>query len=127
MTEEKLPQNPIQPLVTDKHGVLRFKANKIVKMLLDRGSLNMNDIAEFAGVSRDDRIQFAQLIGYSLCGFGDLSYADEVTYATASRMHENGISETEARNNHLEETLHSVQEKLREGVAELYEICSEDL
>lgn len=73
--------HPIQPLMTDHKGVVRFKANAIVRFLLDRGPFNMNDIA-VEDFDSEDREQFAQLIGYSHSGAGDLSYvSDGVWYA----------------------------------------------
>ncbi|HEY4358238.1 MAG TPA: hypothetical protein VGN16_21005 [Acidobacteriaceae bacterium] len=75
--------HPIQPLVRDKHRVLRFKKNAIVEFLLDNGSFNMNHIAAMR-FSVEDREQFAQLIGYSLSGFGDLDYVRNSTYKRAS-------------------------------------------
>ena len=65
-------RNPIQPLAEDEHGTMRFKPNKIVQYLLDNGTHDMNSIA-IEGFSDDDREQFAQLIGYSLSGFGELN------------------------------------------------------
>lgn len=76
------PQHPVQPLVTDSEGVLRFKANAIVRYLLDNGPFNLNDLA-LLPFSNEDREQFAQLIGYSLSGFGDLSYVSDETYDRA--------------------------------------------
>lgn len=35
-------RHPIQPLYTDEHGVIRFKANAIVRFLLDKGGYNLN-------------------------------------------------------------------------------------
>jgi len=67
------PIHPTQPLILDDHGVVRFKANKIVRALLDTGKLNMNDIAVL-DFPLEDRIQFVQLIGYSVNGAGELSY-----------------------------------------------------
>lgn len=71
---------PLQPIEIDKGGVIRFRANKIVKFLLDAGPFDMNQLAcmEF---SEEDRAQFAQLIGYSVSGYGDLSYAKRVKRA----------------------------------------------
>ena len=76
-------RHPIQPLITDENGTVRFKQNAIVALLLDRGRFDMNDLAcmDFAD---EDREQFAQLIGYSLCGFSDLSYVNDRTYEAAA-------------------------------------------
>jgi len=50
--------------------------------LLDAGPYDLNDICilEF---SEEDEEQFAQLIGYSLCGFEELSYVSDETYGRA--------------------------------------------
>jgi hypothetical protein len=64
----------------------------------------MNHLAEM-DFSAEDREQFAQLIGYSLSGFGELDYVSDATYDAAVRMHEAGESETDARIAALEDTL----------------------
>lgn len=61
----------MQPVVIDKHGVHRFKANPIVRYLLDHGRLDMNDIAVLP-FDNEDRVHFHQLIGYSVSGAGCL-------------------------------------------------------
>jgi len=77
-------KHPTQPLVR-KDGVLRFKENAIVRYLLDAGKINMNDLAVMP-FDREDRRQFAQLIGYSLSGYGDLSsYVSGKDYQRAER------------------------------------------
>ena len=80
-------KNPMQPFVMDGK-VVRFKANKIVAYLLDSSrdghKVDLNDLAmmEF---SQDDRAQFAQLIGYSLCGFHELSYVSDLAAENATQ------------------------------------------
>jgi hypothetical protein len=69
------PHHPMQPIVLDCDGVARFRGNRIVRFLLDYGGIDLNQIAR-ADFTRADRQQFAQLIGYSVSGYGDLSYAD---------------------------------------------------
>lgn len=77
--------HPFQPLITDPSGVTRFKENKIVRFLLDAGHFNLNQIA-IMNFSDEDRAQFAQLIGYSLSGFGELGYvSNKVYYAIESQ------------------------------------------
>jgi hypothetical protein len=66
----------------DDHHVLRFKENAIVRFLLDAGKFDMNDLA-LMPFSREDREQFAQLIGYSHSGFGELSYVSDETWELA--------------------------------------------
>jgi hypothetical protein len=75
--------HPIQPLITSPDGVTRFKGNAIVRFLLDAGPFNLNQLA-IMQYSDEDREQFAQLIGYSLSGFGELSYVSDKTYNTAA-------------------------------------------
>lgn len=118
--------HPIQPLALDEHGVLRFKQNAIVRYLLDHGGIDMNALAvlPFENV---DREQFAQLIGYSLGGFGDLSYVSEETYETAARMDEHGISEDAARMAYLEEELGALKTALRAPMARLFGVHVDDL
>jgi hypothetical protein len=79
------PKHPMQPIVLDSHGVARFKANAIVRHLLDNGGIDLNRIAMLP-FNQEDREQFAQLIGYSVSGFGDLGYADPATVAAADAL-----------------------------------------
>lgn len=74
---------PLQPLYKDAHGVIRFQANAIVRYLLDEGGIDMNMLAALP-FSQADREQFAQLIGYSLSGFSELSYVRDETYERAA-------------------------------------------
>ena len=69
-------KHPIQPIVTDAHGVIRFKGNAIVRHLLDHGGIDLNAIA-MLDFTQDDREQFTQLIGYSLSGAHDLDYVSD--------------------------------------------------
>jgi len=77
---------PMQPLHIDQFGTLRFKTNPIVQHLLDVAGnvgVNMNTIA-MQGFEPEDRMQFAQPIGYSLSGYGELSYVTDESYYRAS-------------------------------------------
>ena len=67
-------RHPIQPLVIDEHGVLRFKENKIIRFLMEKSGFDLNKLA-IEKFSVEDREQLAQLIGYSHGGFSELSYA----------------------------------------------------
>ena len=69
------PKHPMQPVYLDKSGVARFKPNKIIEYLFERGTLDLNLLA-FMKFEAEDRMQIAQLLGYSVSGFGDLGYAD---------------------------------------------------
>ena len=74
--------HPMQPIVFDEHNVARFKENKICSFLIDVGSIDLNDIAR-QNFSDEDRTQFAQLIGHSVSGAGDLPYFDREVLAKA--------------------------------------------
>lgn len=74
--------HPMQLLYKDDNGTLRFKKNAIVRFLLDNGPHNLSTLAT-EKFSQEDREQFAQLIGYSLTGFGELSYVSDEIYAKA--------------------------------------------
>jgi hypothetical protein len=71
-------RHPIQPIEVASDGVLRFKSNPLVRHLLDHGPFDMNSLAR-VDCTDNDREQFAQLIGYSVSGFRDLSYVSERT------------------------------------------------
>lgn len=85
-------KHPRQPVVMDSQGVARFKHNAIVRHLLDTGRCDMNAIARMP-FSREDREQFAQLIGYSVSGAGDLSYMSKELIAEADAEVEKMIAE----------------------------------
>lgn len=78
---ERAPTHPmpLQPIEIASDGVVRFRENRIVRWLLDAGPFDMNQIAMLPGISNAERMQFAQLIGYSVSGAGDLSYFDMET------------------------------------------------
>ena len=118
--------NPIQPILIDKNGEFRFKENAIVRYLIDNSGIDLNRLAviEF---SNQDRQQFAQLIGYSLLGYSELSYVSGYAYEVAAKIAEDGLSETEARISYLEQTLAELRISLREPVAKLFGIHPDDL
>lgn len=125
-------KHPIQPLAKDEDGTLRFLKNKIVCDLLDfatpRG-LGLNEMAS-RDYSDEDRQQFAQLIGYSLSGYGELrGYVNDEDYYAAAKMAE-GLDERDARIAALEQKvseLRSAADMLREPVARLLEMHPDDL
>ena len=78
----KTTEHPIQPIFKDRDGLLRFKQNAIVRFLLEDGPNDMNRLS-IMPFSQEDREQFAQLIGYSLSGFSELSYVSDETYERA--------------------------------------------
>ena len=76
-------KHPVQRLHKEKDGAIRFVKNDIVEFLLDNGGYDMNKLAMLA-FDESDRQQFAQLIGYSLHGFSELSYVDDEVYERSS-------------------------------------------
>lgn len=90
----RTPRKPVhmQPIVKASDGVIRFQANRLVEHFVNMASegkkFDLNDAAILAhqeGISRAEQMQLAQLIGYSVSGFGDLSYADRDTIRRADR------------------------------------------
>ena len=81
-------KNPMQPLIIDENNIVRFKANEIVKYLLDNSRITLNALAAMP-FSQEDREQFAQLIGYSMKGYFELSYvSDESCHKAVELMKE---------------------------------------
>ena len=121
-------KHPIQPLATDHNHTLRFKKNAIVDYLLDFGQAHNCGLNELSCMNfpKEDWIQFAQLIGYSLSGFSELSYVDNDSYKAAEAMSK-GMDEKDARIQELEATLKAIREGLREPIAELYGKHPDDL
>lgn len=89
--DQRKLRNPLQP-VSLIEGVMRFKKNKIVDDLLDFASskgLSLNDIAlrcQKGDYSQDDYEQLMQLIGYSICGFHEISFVSDETALEASKL-----------------------------------------
>lgn len=83
--------HPVQPLVMERDGIVRFKQNKMVRYLLDAGPFDLNQLA-IMPFSNEDREQFSMLTGYSLSGFSTLSYVTDKTYdaAAAQKVHKRG-------------------------------------
>ena len=124
------PLNPLQPIVTDPHGTVRFQENEIVRMLLDKASagqkVDLNDIALW-DVPQDDRVQFAQLIGYSVSSFQGLSYVDEESALAADHVAAAGESETEARLKAQRVMLQEVKQGVRQAAVTLFDVHPDDL
>lgn len=118
-------KHPIQPIETDAAGNPRFKENAIVRYLLEHGPHDMNHLArkEF---SKEDRQQFAQLIGYSLRGYGELNYVDDDAYEAAEQISQ-GKPELQAKVEVLEQKLRAMRMALREPMAHLFGIHPDDL
>lgn len=83
-----MTKHPMQPIEFDDQGTARFKQNALVRYLLDAGPIDLNQLAVLPNIPNEDHEQLAQLIGYSVSGFGDLSYADPKTVAQADAIAE---------------------------------------
>lgn len=75
---------PMQPLVITPDNVIRFKKNNIVEFLLKHSNYDLNDLHTMS-FPNEDWEQFNQLIGYSVSGYGDLSYIDKKIVHTADK------------------------------------------
>lgn len=80
--------HPFQMIVRED-GVLRFKRNAIVAYLTRN---RLNDLAEM-DFTREDREQLAQLMGYSLDGFCELSYVSDETRRAVEQAQANFAKE----------------------------------
>lgn len=114
-----------QNIVKDEHGTLRFQENKIVSFLLERGGFDLNDLA-CMDFSKEDRIQFAQLIGYSVSGWGTLSYVDNDSYYTVAEI-QNGESDKDAKIKYYENLIEQVRNSTRSMATSLFNIHEDDL
>jgi hypothetical protein len=84
------PKLPMQPIAVADDGVIRFVPNRIVADLLDFASprgMSLNEIAR-RNYSIAEQEQFAQLIGYSIGGYSELSYVTDKSYRAAERIAE---------------------------------------
>lgn len=83
--------HPTQDIILDSNNTPRFRKNAIVNSMLEMGKLagifNLNTLA-LQQYSDEDRMQLAQLIGYSISGYGDLSYVSDESYSEAEKMAE---------------------------------------
>lgn len=87
-------KHPMQPLVKDDSGVVRFQQNSIIDALQREGSIDLNALAG-RRFSPEDWMQLAQLLGYSVSGFGDLSYASAEVVAQADAAAERLLADSE--------------------------------
>lgn len=85
-------KHPDQPKMIGADGVVCFKANPIVKLLLDSGPFSLETISLMPW-SDEDKAHFSQLLGYSVHSWGDLSYVDN---KAANRHDDEAIALREA-------------------------------
>lgn len=82
------PQHPMQPVIIAEDKCHRFLKNEIVEDLVEHASktgLSLNEIA-YRGYGDNDQRQLAQLIGYSVSGYGELSYVSDESYQQAAAL-----------------------------------------
>ena len=79
----RVEKHPMQPIVWVR-DVIRFKKNAAVDYLLEQGTVDLNRIACMK-FTTEDREQFNQLIGYSVSGYGDLSFIRRKTVRAADK------------------------------------------
>lgn len=90
---------PMQPISKDEHGALRFVKNRIVDDLLAyslRNGFGLNEIAIRAAkgeYTKEEQMQLAQLIGYSVYGYGTLSYVSDESYDQCRERIETDLKE----------------------------------
>lgn len=92
---------PMQPVALDAHGVLRFRGNAVVRALLDQDTERGRTYPDYPARSdgglnwiamqrqrfpQTDQEQLAQLIGYSIGGYHELSYVSDASAARASAL-----------------------------------------
>lgn len=119
-TEQERVVMPLQPIMNG-----RFVPNRIVEMLLEVAPTDMNKIA-CMNFTDQERMQFAQLIGYSLSGFSELSYVDDETWEAAANATV-GMSEAEARYYALRQQLDEIRGGLKIASAAAFKIHPDDL
>lgn len=117
---------PLQPIITDDQGVVRFKANAIVAHLLDSGAIDLNALRGM-DFKPEDWEQFNQLIGYSLSAWGTLQHTSNESWEAANLMHEQGLDSMQARLVAVEGELTAFREVMAEPIARLYGKHRDDL
>jgi hypothetical protein len=84
-------KHPIQKVYEDEQGTMRFVENPIVRYLLEMGPFDLVHLAKVFQNNREDAEQFAQLIGYSLSGFSELSYVSDEAYELSQTAQQDEI------------------------------------
>lgn len=82
----------------DALGTARFRKNTIVAWLVENGHVSLNSIIENSpkgGWPQEDIEEFWQMLGYSVSGYGDLSFIRPETVEAADKIVENLINHVE--------------------------------
>lgn len=76
--------------VVNDNGVLRFKANTVVRELMNRARYGKCDLNDLIGLNLPiaDWEEFHQLIGYSLSGYQDISFFSDESKDAAHALQE---------------------------------------
>ena len=119
-------RHPVQNVKIDDHGTPRFQQNIIVDYLLRKGPFDLNHLA-LQDFPREDYVQFAQLIGYSVSGFGGLGYVSDDDYYIAEAMIEGDLTEEQAELQYLRKLVSNLRSQLRPVASELFGVAEEDL
>ncbi len=125
-TPPKIAKHPVQPVIEDIHGVWRFKHNQIVNHLLEHGGIDLNQIACLS-FSKEDRAQFAQLIGYSVSGYSELCYSDSTEIDAIYKSIEKGIDPKDALIKTLQKEFKDIKDNFRKIAVKIFNISPEDL
>lgn len=131
MKKQPVAMNPIQPLVVDSEGVVRYKQNAAVQAMYDAlvavGIDPFAAITKAGPISQDDFGQFTQLLGHSHSGANGQWGVTEEVYQAAKAMRESGVSELESRNRYLERRHQKMVKKLAPLCAHVFNIDIDDL
>ena len=119
----ELPKNPMQPMIYDIQGTVRFKENTIVSYLLHAGSidLNMLSVMDFP---KNDWEQFYQLIGYSFGGYSELQRIDDDAYNEARIQEELLIKRSQGTESTISETIEELEDKLSDAYETIFNLES---
>ena len=83
------PKHPMQPIYLDKDGTPRFKANSLVRFILDAGrthGIDLNFLTLLPNIPLEDWEQFHQLLGDSVSYYGDVLPPGNASVALADEQ-----------------------------------------
>ncbi len=79
----------MQPIGLDKDGTPRFKENKIIRYLMMRGHVDLDELTlmtDSGMISKEDYTQLMQLIGYAVYTYGDCSRVSRKVATEAEKI-----------------------------------------
>ena len=104
-------RHPIQPLIMDKHSIVRFMPNRLVNYMFDV-TTDMHGYDFTSDYSASEQEQLAQLTGVSLKMFRNLPYVSPETIAVADAMYREKISEDMSRIRWLENRVKELENQI---------------